>query len=166
LEDTPTYYFLNTILELSGFSKEVYLLPATNVENIPTLVNLLMGWRIEFIVLLNDAPDGNKVRKELRSNLYNNDDELAAQKLIRMDGFSGIEDIFSTIDFKNFILQQRVGITESNSEYIELNELSRSKLAANFVLHVNRKKVKLEDFDEETRENIKSLLKKLDRLLI
>ena len=166
LEDTPTYYFLNTLLELAGFTKEAYLLPATGVQNVPTLVNLLMGWRIEYIVLLVDSPDSNKVRKELRNNLYNNNEELASRKLIRLDGFTGIEDIFSTIDFKNFILHQRTGITESNSEYIHLNDLSRAKLASDFVLHVHNNKVKLEDFDEETRVNINMLVKKLDRLLI
>jgi len=165
VEDTPTYYILNTILELAGFGKEIYLLPATGVGMVPTLVNLLMGWRIDFIVLLDDDADSNKVRKELRSGLYNNNDELASRKLIRMDGFAGIEDIFSTIDFKNFILHQRVGITESNSEYIELNDLSRAKLASNFVLHIHNNGIKLEDFDEETRENIKNLVKSLDSRL-
>jgi predicted ATP-dependent endonuclease of OLD family len=166
VEDTPTYYFLNTILELVGFSKEIYLLPATCVENIPTLVNLLMGWRIDFIVLLDDDLAGNKVRKELRNNIYNNDDELASKKLIRMDHLGSIEDLFSTIDFKNFILHQRVGITESNSEYIELNDLSRAKLASNFVLHVHNNNIKLEDFDDETRGNILQIAKRIDALLI
>jgi predicted ATP-dependent endonuclease of OLD family len=166
VEDTPTYYFVNTLLELADFGKEIYLLPATDVGNVPTLVNLLMGWKIDFIVLLDDDPDGNRVRKNLRSNLYNNNNDLASRKLIRMDGFSGIEDLFSTIDFKNFILHRRVGITESNSEYIALNDLSRAKLASNFVLHVHSNNVKLEDFDEETRENINQLLKALNSRLV
>ena len=80
--------------------------------------------------------------------------------------FSSIEDLFSTIDFKNFILLQRVGITESNSEYIELNDLSRAKLASNFVLHVHNTNVKFEDFDEETRGNIQYLVDRLDKILV
>jgi predicted ATP-dependent endonuclease of OLD family len=166
VEDTPTYYFLNTIIDLLGFKKEIYLLPATSVQNVPALVNLLMGWRIDFIILLDDDPEGNRVRKELRSNLYNNNDELARRKLIRLDGFASIEDLFSTIDFKNFILHQRVGITELNSEFIELNDLSRAKLASNFVLHVHNNNVKFEDFDEETRDNIQKLINRIDSLLI
>jgi predicted ATP-dependent endonuclease of OLD family len=166
VEDTPTYYFLNTIIDLLGFKKEIYLLPATSVQNVPALVNLLMGWRIDFVILLDDDPEGNRIRKELRSNLYNNNDELARRKLIRLDGFASIEDLFSTIDFKNFILHQRVGITESNSEFIELNDLSRAKLASNFVLHVHNNNVKFEDFDEETRDNIQKLVHRIDSLLI
>jgi hypothetical protein len=59
-----------------------------------------------------------------------------------------------------------VGITEKNSEYIELNEISRAKLASDFILHVQDNSVKFEDFDDETRDNIKQLIKKLDSFLV
>jgi hypothetical protein len=130
------------------------------------LVNLLMGWRLDFIVLLDDDAEGNRVYQELRSNIYLNNDEIANKKLVRLDNMRSVEDLFSTIDFKNFVLHQRVGITEKNSEYIELNEISRAKLASDFILHVQDNNVKFEDFDEETRENIKQMIRKLDSLLV
>ncbi len=162
VEDTPTYYYLSTIFNLAGYKKELYFLPATDVDNVPTLVNLLMGWRLEFIVLLDDDPDGNRIYRELRRNHFNNDDEAASQKILRLESMGSIEDIFSTIDFKNFVLHQRVGITESNSQYIEMKELSRAKLAADFILDVQNNKVKLEDFDDETIDNIQRLIRLLD----
>jgi hypothetical protein len=130
------------------------------------LVNLLMGWRLDFIVLLDDDAEGNRVYQELRSNIYLNNDEIANKKLVRLDNLRSVEDLFSTIDFKNFVLHQRVGITEKNSEYIELNEISRAKLASDFILHVQDNNVKFEDFDEETRENIKQMIRKLDSFLV
>ncbi len=130
------------------------------------LVNLLMGWRLDFIVLLDDDAEGNRVYQELRSNIYLNNDEIANKKLVRLDNLRSVEDLFSTIDFKNFVLHQRVGITEKNSEYIELNEISRAKLASDFILHVQDNNVKFEDFDEETRDNIKQMIKKLDSYLV
>ncbi len=166
VEDTPTYYFLSTIFDLASYHKELYFLPSTDVNNVPMLVNLLMGWRLDFIVLLDDDADGNRVYQELRSNIYLNNDEIANKKLVRIDNFRSVEDLFSTIDFKNFVLHQRVGITEKNSEYIELNEISRSKLASDFILHVQDNSVKFEDFDDETRDNIKQLIKKLDSFLV
>ena len=130
------------------------------------LVNLLMGWRLDFIVLLDDDADGNRVYQELRSNIYLNNDEIASKKLVRLDNLGSVEDLFSTIDFKNFVLHQRVGITEKNSEYIELNEISRAKLASDFILHVQDNDVRFEDFDEETRDNIKQAIRKLDSFLV
>jgi len=166
VEDTPTYYFLSTIFDLASYHKELYFLPSTDVNNVPMLVNLLMGWRLDFIVLLDDDADGNQVYQELRSNIYLNNDEIANKKLVRLDNLRSVEDLFSTIDFKNFVLHQRVGITEKNSEYVELNEISRAKLASDFILHVQDNGVRFEDFDEETRDNIKKLIKKLDSFLV
>jgi predicted ATP-dependent endonuclease of OLD family len=166
VEDTPTYYFLSTIFDLASYPKELYFLPSTDVNNIPMLVNLLMGWRLDFIVLLDDDPEGNRVYQELRSNIYLNNDEIASKKLVKLDNLGSVEDLFSTIDFKNFVLHQRVGITEKNSEYIELNDISRAKLASDFILHVQDHGVRFEDFDEETRDNIKQLIRKLDGHLV
>jgi hypothetical protein len=85
---------------------------------------------------------------------------------VRLDNLGSVEDLFSTIDFKNFVLHQRVGITEKNSEYIELNDISRAKLASDFILHVQDNDVRFDDFDEETRDNIKQVIRKLDSFLV
>jgi energy-coupling factor transporter ATP-binding protein EcfA2 len=165
VEDTPTYYYLSTIFSLAGYQKELYFLPATEVDNVPLLVNLLMGWRLDFVVLLDDDTDGNRIYRELRRTHYNNNDELAAGKLLRMESIGSVEDLFSTIDFKNFVLHQRVGITESNSQYIEMNQISKAKLAADFILDVQNNHLKLEDFDDETVENFNRLIRMLDKVL-
>ena len=165
VEDSPTYYYLSTIFSLAGYKKELYFLPATNVSNVPTLVNLLIGWKLDFVVLLDDDPDGNRIYRELRRTHFSDNDVIASRKLLLMDSIGSVEDIFSTIDFKNFVLHKRVGITESNSVYIEMNELSKEKLASDFILDVQNNKVKLEDFDDETIDNINRVIKMLDSAL-
>jgi len=165
VEDTSTYHYLKTIFSLIDFKKEIYFLPATDVLNVPALVNMLMGWKLDFIVLLDDDDDGNLVYNDLKTNIFHNNERLAARKIIKLEDINSIEDLFSTIDFKNLILHQRVGITESNSDYIENNNLSRTQLTSNFVLHIQNNHTRFEDFDEETQENMKMLVQKLDRVL-
>ncbi|MBN2038773.1 MAG: AAA family ATPase [Spirochaetes bacterium] len=165
LEDTVTYYYLKTIFDLIDFKKEIFFLPATDVYNVPALVNLLIGWKLDFVVLLDDDDCGNQIFNDIKLHIFHNNENLAAKKILKITDKSGIEDLFSTIDFKNFILHKRVGITESNVEYIENKNLSRNILASNFVLHVQNNNVKLEDFDEETRENIRILIYNLESLL-
>ncbi|MBL7111566.1 MAG: AAA family ATPase [Bacteroidales bacterium] len=165
VEDMPTYHYLKSFFSLIDFKKEIYFLPATDVLNVPTLVYLLLGWKLDYFVLLDDDQSGNLVYNDLKANLFNNDEKQAAKKLIKMEEVYNIEDLFSTIDFKNFILHERVGITESNSEYIQNNNLSRNMLASSFVLDMQNNKLSLEDFDEETRENIDGLVQKLYKLL-
>lgn len=154
VEDVTTYYYLTTFLKLSGIKTEIHLLPSTDVHHITTLVNILLGWKVDYIVLLDDDKDGNMVFNELKKQLFRNDDEKAGKKMLLLDNCKSIEDLFSTIDFKKYILQKREGITESNSEYIDDHKLSRPVLASSFLNYVEKNNVSINDFDEETKNNI------------
>jgi predicted ATP-dependent endonuclease of OLD family len=165
VEDIPTFHYLKALFSLIEFHKDIFFLPATDVLNVPSLVNLLTGWKIDFIILLDDDENGNIVYNDLKFSLFQNNIKLAGRKIIKLENKAGIEDLFSKNDFRNFILHQRVNITGSNMDYIENNNLSRNLLASNFSIHIQNNKVKFEDFDEETRENISILVHNLDNLL-
>ena len=165
LQDISSYYYLSTIQNMIGFDQEVYFLPATNSSNVRTLVNLLLGWGLEFIVLTEANPDGIEINDELKKNLCRNDEKLVHKYLLHMEQFPLIEDLFSTLDFKNFILHQRIGIPESNSDFLRENRFSRTLLASNFVTEVQEKSIRFADFDDETRENFKWLFQGLSLLL-
>ena len=154
VEDVATYYYLSYFFKLLNVTKEIYFLPATDVSSVPTLVNILIGWKLDFIVLLDDDKDGNNVYSGLKKQLFNNSDEEITKKIILLDKCKSIEDLFSTIDFKKHILNKRVGITEDNSAYIEENNLSRAVLASSFISHIEKDRVTFKDFDEETKNNI------------
>jgi hypothetical protein len=69
--------------------------------------------------------------------------------------FFNSEDLLSTLDFKNHILDSREGITIPNSVYIKEKELPRNFILSRFLTNVKEGKVKVTDFDEETIENFK-----------
>jgi predicted ATP-dependent endonuclease of OLD family len=165
VEDITTFHYLKTLFSLIEFHKDIFFLPATDVLNVPPLVNLLTGWKIDFIILLDDDENGNIVYNDLKFSLFQNNTKLAERKIIKLENKAGIEDLFSRNDFRNFVLHQRGDIPGSNMDYIENNDLSRNLLASNFGIHVQNNKVKFEDFDEETRENISILVHNLDNLL-
>ncbi len=158
VEDNSTYYFLSAIFKLCYPEKEVYILPSTDVSNVPTLANLLIGWRLDFVLLLSNTAKGNLVFQELRAKLFADNDQDCDRKMVKMEPERNIIDYFSTIDFKNFVLHQRVGITESNFEYVENNGLSLIMLSMEFMNQVLTGKIKFSDFDDETQSNIQSLL--------
>jgi len=165
VEDNSTYYFLSALFKLCHHDQQIYILPATDVSNVPTLANLLLGWKLHFITLLSGIPKGRQTYKDMRSKLFADNENESDRNIIRMEHDRTIIDYFSTIDFKNLILHQRVGITESNSEYVENNGLSPSLLSMDFMNNVMGNTIKLTDFDDETQSNIQLLLQKiLDRL--
>jgi len=161
IEDVATYYYLSIFFKLLNIKSEIYLLPATDVSNVQALVNILMGWKLDFIVILDDDQMGNQVYNQLKKQLFGNDDEKTNNKVLVLDKCKSIEDLFSTIDFKKHILLKRVGITESNSDYIVENNLSRPMLASTFQTHIEKDKVTIKDFDEETCNNIEWIVNRI-----
>ncbi len=164
IEDTVTYYYINTVASLLDFN-DAFFLPATGVSNIPVLTNILIGWKLDFIILTTDNDESKKIRDMLKKTYFVRNEEHATDRLVLLKGFRMIEDMFSAIDFKKFILHQRIGITETISDYIETNDLSRTILASEFVSHIQDENVKFSDFDPVTQKNFKSLFDKLQSFL-
>jgi predicted ATP-dependent endonuclease of OLD family len=157
VEDTITYYYLDAMARLYGFEGLVHFIPASGPENIPMMANILFGWKIEFGLLTMDNPVSNHVIESLKSTTFFRNDDATNRKIRNFQGFSGIEDLFSTIDFKRFILQQRIGITVRNSDFIENNKLSRLILVTDFCSKLQKEGTVFKDFDEETKQNFEKL---------
>lgn len=166
VKDLATFYFLKAILELTGCDKkECYFLPASGTSSMPMIINILIGWGLEYIALNFGNEEEKFMYNKLRKELFDNNVDIANKQLLYIRDFLDVEDLFSTIDFKKQIVHVREGITVHNSEYLKDNNHSRAVLASNFLQSVNRGEVKFDDFDEETRDNLKMLIQKLSELL-
>lgn len=165
IEDSITYYYLTEIARMIDFQEKVHFIPSTSESNIPVLMNVLMGWRLDFLVLLYDSPEKREIAEHLKKSIFLQAEELSSKKILMMQGFRTVEDFFSTIDFKRFILQKRVGITESNSDYILNNGLSRMILVTSFLNMVRNEKTVFTDFDAETRKNFTLLFEKIKKTI-
>jgi predicted ATP-dependent endonuclease of OLD family len=165
VKDLATYYFLKAIIILTDFTKECYFLPSSGAESIPMMVNILIGWGLEYIVLNFGNPEERMVHDNLMKNLFDNQIDLGNERLIFIKDHMDVEDLFSTIDFKKHVVQVREGITVSNSEYLRDNNYSRAILASNFLQEVSSRKVEFKKLDEETRENLGNFVKQLASLL-
>lgn len=157
VEDISSYYFLNAFSKLLNTKLQIHYIPASGVTSIPVLANLLTAWRADFSVLLPGKPEAQKVFNELKSSIFIQDEQSAETKLIRMEK-DAVVDMFSKFDFKKHILGKRAGIPESNSEYIEINNLSPNFLASDFAGKVDKGELTTSNFDEHTLAAIEDLL--------
>jgi predicted ATP-dependent endonuclease of OLD family len=166
VKDLATFYFLKAIVLLTGYSKkECYFLPASGAASMPMIINILIGWGLEYIALNFGNEEERFVYNKLRKEIFDNNVDLANHQLLHFREFPDVEDMFSTIDFKKYIVHVREGITINNSEYLKDNNHSRAVMASNFLQSVSRGEVKLSDFDEETRENLQKLTDRLTEML-
>jgi ABC-type ATPase involved in cell division len=157
INDTGSFYILNAIFHLVGSTGKVSVIPSTNVSSIPLLCNILMGWGLEFSVLLFANEKENKIADTLKDTLFKTE-EIKRPLIIRMpEPFFNAEDLFSTLDFKNHILKTREGITVANSEYIREKEIARNFILSRFLSDVKAGLIKISDLDEETVENFRKV---------
>ena len=158
VNDTGSFYILNAIFILTGFKGKVSVIPSTNVSSIPLLCNILMGWGLDFAVLLFENEEENKMHDLLKDTVFKTDSS-GRNMIISLPGlFYNAEDLLSTLDFKNHILKSREGITVANSDYIKEKEMPRNFLFSKFLADVKLGAVKISDFDEETLENFKQVI--------
>ncbi len=165
VQDTVTYYYLNAIARLLNFNDDVHFIPASGVNGIQTLSNILIGWKLDFSLLIIGNGEYKKIVEDLRKTLFLGDEIKGTKKIQVLDYYVFIEDVFSTIDFKRFILQKRGGITESNSDYIRTNELSRTLLASGFLTYLQENKIQLNEFDDDSQTNFKKLFDIIQTML-
>jgi len=157
VEDITCFYYLSAFYKLTKSPDKLHFLPASGPARVTTLVNLLIGWGFDFSVLLFDNEDNMESIRELRNQLKGFDPDESLSRLRITDNVPGPEDIFSTLDFKNHIIKKRIGISDSNSDYIRQNELSRPLLASAFAQAVSSGIITGDDLDDETLSNIRKL---------
>ncbi len=165
VKDLATYYFLKAVVALTGFEKECYFLPASGAESIPMMVNILMGWGIEYIILNFGNSEERLVHEKLMKEQYDNKIDLANKQMLFMEYYPDTEDLFSTIDFKKYVVKVREGITVKNSEYLIDNNYSRAILASNFLQEVTDGNLSFKTLDDETRDNMNSIIQQLSTIL-
>jgi ABC-type ATPase involved in cell division len=158
VNDTGSYYLLNAIIHLMGSTTKISVIPSTNVSSIPLLCNVLMGWGLEFAVLLFENDKENQVAGLLKDTIFRTDNS-GRDLIIRMpEAFYNAEDLLSTLDFKNHILKTREGITVANSEFVRDKKIARGFLFSRFLTEVTSGNLKLSNFDEESQENFRLMI--------
>jgi ABC-type cobalamin/Fe3+-siderophores transport system ATPase subunit len=165
VKDLATYYFLKAMVKLTGFEKECYFLPASGAESVPMMVNILMGWGIDYVILSFGNSQERQVYENLMKEQYDNKIDLAKKQMLFMEDYPDTEDLFSTIDFKKYVVKVREGITVKNSEYLIDNNYSRAILASNFLQEIENGNVSFKTLDDETRDNLNNFIQLLSTIL-
>jgi len=159
-----SFYLLNAVIYLTGFKGNISLIPSTDISSIPLLCNILMGWGMEFGVLLFENDEENHIGEILRNTVFNTEGSDRDLIVKLSESFQNAEDLLSTLDFKNLVINTREGITVPNSIYIRDKEISRNFILSRFLSNVRSGQIKIKDFDEETLENFNLFTDLLKRL--
>jgi predicted ATP-dependent endonuclease of OLD family len=160
LEEISAYYYLMAFWKVFSKTKNVYWLPATGNSRLPQLANLMLGWGLRFAVVLDDDSSGRRIYKQLK-----NDQIAAEEKLIKISGCDGIEDIFTVQDFKKLILKDTKANVDKSSNYMKVQHLSKPVAARDFYLAAENGTITKDSLSKQTQTNIEALLGKIEGTL-
>lgn len=166
LEEPSSYFYIKAFWKLTLSKKTASFIACTGVNNIPQMAYMFTGWGLGFSVVVDDESSGRSVFNELKKELFGNDDQQARNRLLKIPDCAGIEDVFSTHDFQNVVLANPIeNYPASNSKYMKSSGLSKPTLACKFFLAVENGTIKLDMFDGQTQERIKSLVAAIEATL-
>jgi len=156
VNDIGTFYLLTAVLKLTGYKEKISIIPSTEVKAIPLMCNIMMGWGLKFAVILFGNEEERKMEDFLHQKIFRTD-EHGSELILKMDSqFQNAEDLLSTLDFKNHVLDTREGITIANSAYMKEKYLPRNFLLSRFLSSVKSGAITLKNLDEETVENFRA----------
>ncbi|MBX7186889.1 MAG: AAA family ATPase [Vicinamibacteria bacterium] len=105
VEGITDHYYLTAFGMLLKTAEKVSFLPSCGVNNVPSLVSVLLGWGLDFRAILDDdQQSGRKAYQLLKKHFFEDDDQIAQQRIYRLQGCTGIEDVFSREDFSELVL--------------------------------------------------------------
>jgi AAA15 family ATPase/GTPase len=159
LEEPSAFYYIKSFLHLLNETYPVQFLPATGVTNVRTFVNLFLGWGIDFLVVVDGDREANAQVKLIEDNVYGGKTDESGRHIMQMNGFEGIEDIFTKGDFKKYILKDTsASFTGNNSNYLKTTSISKPLLAIDFHKRVKDNELTIDSLAPTTQQAIRELV--------
>lgn len=166
LEEMSGYYYMKAFWSLLSNSQEAHFIASTGVNKIENLVNMFLGWCLDFIVVVDDDKQGREAYKSIKLNVFGNNGNISDKQLLKLPDCSSIEEAFSQKDFAKLILGDlSLDYECSNSEYLKSVKLSKPITAFNFWLRVSKGEIKFSNFDKVSQEKIRRIVSSITDLL-
>lgn len=167
LEELSSYYYLKAFWLLTKSAQEINFLPANGTSNITMFAQLFLGWGLDFVIVVDDEPSGRTVYKNLKRDMFLDDEAWASKRMLKVKDCEGIEDLFEKIDYKEFVLNNPgIEINSSNSKWAKVNGAAKAVHALKFLQRVDRNEVSIELLQLSSQQRIAALVTAIsDRLV-
>jgi len=127
VEGISDYYYLTTLREKPGFKipLDIRIIPMTGAPSISHMVSIMIGWGLDYVVVMDRDEQSNAEYKKLVDEL-----DVPSSKIFRIEGGKAIEDLFSDKDFKKFVLDDEGALLPSDkhkSDFIRSQKVVLSR---------------------------------------
>jgi predicted ATPase len=166
-EKISDYYYAIALQELTQFNfrQYVHFIPSLGSDQSLTLASLMVGWGLNFCIVLDNNSPGRKVEPKLLNDFANDRIKVIS---VSANRFEEIEDLFSKDDFTKYVVRDEfssvLAYGEPQSHVIkrEGREYDRILMSGLFLRDAREGKINL---SEETLNNFMSFFNRLNDLL-
>ncbi|MEK4916296.1 AAA family ATPase [Bacillus sp. FSL E2-8887] len=159
VEGISDYFYLEALkkyIKIPDVDTDKFrFIPNVGATQIPNLAALLIGWGLDFLVILDNDKEGERVQKTLLDKLAVDQDKIIFVSNVK--NFA-IEDMFAKEDFSKFILLEDIEVDNQKSNSKLANSFGKVLLAKRFNELCNSSDL---DLNQETINNFTELFTKL-----
>ena len=169
-EGITDYYYLSAFKALLNynFKNEVHFIPCVGADKCPLLAYLMVGWGLNYCVLLDNDDKGRQVKRKLLKQLGHLRVKTVATSEKENEE---IEDLFTREDFANYVLKENptaLPSNQRNSEVIKQGDNAYDKVLLSKLFSEEIQKG-VEGvgplLSSETRDRFRNLLQQVDQAL-
>ena len=165
LEEISGFYYLKSLWNLLAQKQEAHFIAATGANNVEPLANMFLGWGLDFIVVFDDDQTGRSAYNQMKRHMFGDMEDIAKANMLKIPDCPGIEDMFSSPDFRKYVLENDASYATANSQHVKDSALSKPVLAYKFWIKVSSGEIKLKDFDDDTRGRMTTIAKEISTRL-
>ncbi|MBC6606159.1 AAA family ATPase [Hymenobacter sp. BT188] len=154
VEGISDYYYFKSFMYLHNISDNIYFLPAMGASNAHLLMELCMGWGLDWLMVFDEKGTKREVAN-IKKKFFPLEEEMK-DKIHILKGMDGIEDMFAIEDFKLAVpeIEQHEG--EALGKAVSRHS-TKELVARIFSDKVFGNEITLANLNSATAENFKSV---------
>jgi hypothetical protein len=155
LEGITDFYYLEAFRRLLNIKSDFAFIPAMGAPNVHLLMELCIGWGLEWLIVF-DAKGVTKEYNKIKKNYFGNNEDDAQQKILKLHGFDGIEDLFDDRDFHHLLQDVQLEPGKNKGDLIDSNG-GKELVGRLFLEKVNTGEIKKSDLSSNTHDNFNNI---------
>lgn len=155
VEGITDNYYLSALRDYYKNDNGISFIPVCGVDNVKSLVGILIGWGMEYKAVFDDDPNqGRKAYNEMKKHFFEQDDTLAHEHILKLKGMNGIEDLFSKSDFQKYVYKTPLVKNEGSLTNSELAKKTSKELLGRNFFELAKSNPSSIALDAETKKNV------------
>ena len=129
VEGISDFYYLTTLRDKSAFKipNDIRIIPMTGALSISHMVSIMIGWGLEYAVVMDRDDISNAEYEKLVDEL-----DVPVAKVFRIEGGKAIEDLFTEKDFKKYVLDDESAVLPPNKHKSDIVKNQKVILSRQF----------------------------------